>query len=101
MDLYEIEEGGQGKILKSTTVDSKWTGYIIESIGDISYKNGLLCWSTYENIFCEPWPRTGSAPAVSHVLHKGDARSVCGDGKSFLVNFQWGRVLLRNFEIIT
>ena len=68
-------------MLVSTKVDKKWKRYKIKSIVDISYKDGLLCWSTFENIFCESWPRTGNEAAVKHVLHKGDARSVCKVGQ--------------------
>ena len=85
LDLYEVEEGGEAKILKSTPFSRKWISFVVQSIGDISYKDGLLCWSAFEDIFCESWPRTGDVPAIKHVLHEGDARSVCiVSGKSLL-----------------
>ena len=58
---------------------SRWGMWIVDNIGEITYKDGLLCWSTYESIWCDTWPRADpdSDSTVKQMLKPGEARSVC------------------------
>ena len=73
MDLYEVKEGGVGVLKHSTPLDLKWTSHIISNLGAVSYKDGLLCWTAYDKMFCENWPQAGNS---KHQIQK-PAADVC------------------------
>ena len=77
--MYETRKGGDGKKIFTSKERSRWATWNVDNIGEISYKDGLLCWSTYESIWCDTWPRADpdSDSTVKQMLKPGEARSVC------------------------
>lgn len=85
MDLYEVKKGRGAKLLHSQIINQEWSGYGIANIGEITYKDGLLCWTAYDNILCAKWQPGQSIGKVHQIIAPGDVSGVCNISGDFAV----------------
>ncbi|ELT96070.1 hypothetical protein CAPTEDRAFT_214707 [Capitella teleta] len=76
--LVLISPGGQRTTLDSQEVDTGFLTWNLHQLGDISYNDGLLCWSVVDRILCADWePSSVELRNIRVLLSRGQATDVC------------------------
>jgi len=76
MHLMEVAAGERAVLLHTEKLPLKYTWHILGELGGISYRDGVLCWTTIDRMLCAYW--SGRGLANTHiVLEAGRANTVC------------------------
>ena len=81
MVLYRVRQGYSPSKVYEEYIGDSHTSFIIESLGQITYRMGMLCWSALDRIICGHVDSRGRLSNKANVLYKKDVRKVC-QGKS-------------------
>ena len=78
--LYRITEDGTREALHEEYITSDYMKYIIQGLGQIVYRNRLLCWVAVDRIVCAQVDRNGRISHARTVMGSAQASSVCHGG---------------------